>query len=133
MKLINIIMVLSTLSISTPVLASPASDALMAELTAAGASQPDVAKGKAAWAFENRGDDGELSSCSSCHTTNLTQTGKHRKTHKTIEPMSPRVNAERFTDKKKMEKWFKRNCKDVMARECTAQEKANFLAFLLAQ
>jgi hypothetical protein len=133
MKLFNIIMVLSAFSISAPVLASPASDALMAEFKAAGATHPDAAKGKAAWAQENRGEDGEMTSCSSCHTTNLSQAGKHHKTRKTIEPMSQRVNAERFTDKKKMEKWFKRNCKDVLARECTVQEKADFLAFLLAQ
>jgi len=31
-----------------------------------------------------------------------------------------------------VEKWFKRNCKDVLARECTAQEKADFVAFLIA-
>jgi hypothetical protein len=47
--------------------------------------------------------------------------------------MSMKVNAERFTDVKKIEKWFKRNCKDAWGRECTVQEKADFLTFLLAQ
>jgi len=47
--------------------------------------------------------------------------------------MSARVNAERYTDEKKIEKWFKRNCKDTWGRECTAQEKGDFLTFLLAQ
>jgi len=29
--------------------------------------------------------------------------------------------------------WFKRNCNDAWGRDCTAQEKADFLAFMLAQ
>jgi hypothetical protein len=40
-------------------------------------------------------------------------------------------NPERFTDQTKAEKWFKRNCNDVLARECTAQEKADVLSWLL--
>jgi hypothetical protein len=32
----------------------------------------------------------------------------------------------------KVEKWFKRNCKDVLDRECTVQEKADFVAFLIS-
>ncbi|MEA3244387.1 MAG: DUF1924 domain-containing protein, partial [Pseudomonadota bacterium] len=33
-------------------------------------------------------------------------------------------------DGKKIEKWFKRNCKWTLGRECTAQEKADFLAYI---
>ena len=40
-------------------------------------------------------------------------------------------NAERFTDAAKSEKWFRRNCNDVVGRECTAAEKADVLAWLL--
>jgi hypothetical protein len=36
--------------------------------------------------------------------------------------------AERFTDSAVVDKWFKRNCKDVLPRECTAPEKADVLA-----
>ena len=57
--------------------------------------------------------------------------GKTR-AHKSIEPLAPVANRERLTDPAKVEKWFKRNCKDVLARECTAQEKADFLAFLIS-
>ena len=44
--------------------------------------------------------------------------------------MAPAFNAERFTDAAKVEKWFRRNCNDVVGRECTAAEKADVLAWL---
>jgi len=70
-------------------------------------------------------------SCSSCHTDNPAAPGKHAKTGKAIEPLAPSANAERFTNPKKVEKWFKRNCNDVLGRACTAQEKGDVLAYLL--
>ncbi|TBR21868.1 MAG: DUF1924 domain-containing protein, partial [Candidatus Nitrosotenuis sp.] len=33
-------------------------------------------------------------------------------------------------DPKFVEKWFKRNCKETLERECTPQEKGDFLAYL---
>lgn len=68
--------------------------------------------------------------CASCHTDDPKQVGK-TKVGKRIEPMAPAVNAERFTDPKKTEKWFGRNCKDVLERECTPREKASFIAWLM--
>ncbi len=73
---------------------------------------------------------GELS-CSACHTDNPAAMGKHVKTSKAIQPLAPSANAERFTDPTKVEKWFKRNCHDVLARVCTPQEKGDVLAYLL--
>jgi hypothetical protein len=70
-------------------------------------------------------------SCTSCHTENPAATGKHAKTEKPIDPMAPSANAERFTNPKKIEKWFKRNCSDVLDRVCTPQEKGDVLAYLL--
>lgn len=70
-------------------------------------------------------------SCSSCHTENPATPGRHAKTGKTIAPLAPAVNAERFTSTAEAEKWFKRNCKDVMGRECTPQEKGDVLAYLM--
>lgn len=70
-------------------------------------------------------------SCASCHTKSPTGTGKHQVTGKTIAPLAPAVNAERFTRPSKVEKWFKRNCGDVLGRACTAQEKGDVLAFLV--
>jgi hypothetical protein len=71
-------------------------------------------------------------SCSSCHTENPATQGKHAKTGKLILPLAPAANAERFTDIGKVEKWFKRNCNDVLSRACTAQEKGDVLTYLLA-
>ncbi|WP_020559039.1 DUF1924 domain-containing protein [Thiofilum flexile] len=70
-------------------------------------------------------------SCASCHTANPTQAGKHAKTGKVIDPLAPSANAERFTSTKKVEKWFKRNCNDVLDRECTALEKGDVITYLL--
>ena len=70
-------------------------------------------------------------SCASCHTDNPAAPGKHAKTGKTIDPLAPSANAERFTSPKKVAKWFKRNCNDVLDRVCTPQEKGDVLAYLL--
>lgn len=71
-------------------------------------------------------------SCATCHTQNPAATGKHTKTGKTIQPLAPAANAERFTDPAKVEKWFKRNCNDVVSRACTPLEKGDVLTFLLS-
>jgi hypothetical protein len=71
-------------------------------------------------------------SCSSCHTAVPTVDGKHASTGKVIAPMAPAFNAERFTDPAKTEKWFRRNCNDVVGRECTPAEKADVITWLLS-
>ena len=70
-------------------------------------------------------------SCSSCHGAVPTQAGKHASTGKSIGALAPAFNRERFTDAAKTEKWFRRNCNDVVGRECTAAEKADVLSWLL--
>ena len=70
--------------------------------------------------------------CASCHGALPTQAGKHASTGKSIDALAPAFNPERFTDTAKTEKWFRRNCNDVASRECTAAEKADVLAWLLA-
>jgi mono/diheme cytochrome c family protein len=70
-------------------------------------------------------------SCSSCHTDNPATLGKHAKTGKPIQPLAPSANAERFTDPAKVEKWFKRNCNDVLGRVCSPQERGDVLSYLL--
>lgn len=71
-------------------------------------------------------------SCSTCHTENPVGSGKHAKTGKIIKALAPAGNAQRFTDPAKVEKWFKRNCNDVLDRTCTAQEKGDVLTYLLS-
>ena len=71
-------------------------------------------------------------SCASCHTNNPGQGGAHAVTHKAIEPLAPAANSRRFSDAAKVEKWFGRNCKEVVGRACSAAEKADFVQFLLS-
>ena len=71
-------------------------------------------------------------SCSTCHTTMPTVDGKHASTGKVIGAMAPAFNPDRFTDTAKTEKWFRRNCNDVIGRECSAAEKADVMAWLLS-
>ncbi len=73
---------------------------------------------------------GQERRCASCHTSDPRQGGKHAKTGKPIAPMAPSVNPERLTDNRKIAKWFKRNCKWTLGRECTPREQGDLLAFL---
>lgn len=77
--------------------------------------------------FRTKGSDW---SCATCHTVDPRRPGRHTVTGKAIEPMAPAVNPRRFTDVAKVEKWFKRNCKDVLDRECTALEKGDVITYL---
>jgi mono/diheme cytochrome c family protein len=71
-------------------------------------------------------------SCASCHTEDPRAGGRHAKTGKPIAPLAPAANAERFTDAAAAEKWFRRNCNDVLGRACTAQEKGDVLQYLMS-
>jgi hypothetical protein len=71
-------------------------------------------------------------SCASCHTANALGPGKHAKTGKPIAPLAPAANPERFTDAATVDKWFRRNCNDVLGRACTAQEKGDVLQYLMS-
>ncbi len=79
--------------------------------------------------FVNR-QGGEWS-CASCHGNPPTGPARHASTGKAIAPLAPAFNPERFTNTAKVDKWFKRNCNDVLSRECTATEKADLLTWLL--
>jgi uncharacterized protein DUF1924 len=71
-------------------------------------------------------------SCASCHTDNPLAAGRHAKTGKAIAPLAPAANPERFTDGAAVDKWFRRNCNDVLGRACTAQEKGDVLQYLMS-
>ncbi len=80
--------------------------------------------------FFNSRHGGEWS-CASCHNTPPTTEGKHPNTGKVIPTLAPSFNAKTFTDVAKADKWFRRNCNDVLKRECTAPEKADVMAYLI--
>jgi cytochrome c553 len=74
---------------------------------------------------------GDLGSCASCHGVVPVKEGKDAVSEKKIAPLAPSANASRFTDRAIVEAKFRLNCKDLMARECTAAEKADILSWLL--
>lgn len=70
--------------------------------------------------------------CTSCHGTSPRDTGRNL-TGKTIEAMAASVTPSRYTDPAKVEKWFGRNCNEVLGRECSAQEKGDWLTYMISQ
>lgn len=100
---------------------------LLAGYTAQAGKPADAARGQQLFVTRQ----GREWSCASCHQSLPTQAGRHAGTGKTIEALAPAFNPKRFSDEAKVEKWFRRNCKDVMARECTPAEKADVLAWLI--
>jgi len=72
----------------------------------------------------------KMPACTACHTDSPAQPGRHAVTGKAIKPLAPRAEAARFSDPAKTEKWFRRNCTEVLGRECSAAEKADFVRFL---
>lgn len=115
--------------LSAPALADTPQQILAAYQQQAGSAS--AARGEKFFFAKVSQASGEAASCTSCHTDNPKAIGKTR-AHKPIEPLAPVANRERLTDPAKVEKWFKRNCKDVLTRECSAQEKADFVAFLIS-
>ena len=70
--------------------------------------------------------------CAACHGAVPTKDGKDLVSEKKIGPLAPAFNTARFTDAAKVEHNFRINCKDVIGRECTAQEKADVMTWLLS-
>jgi len=81
---------------------------------------------------QHRSTHEKMPNCAACHGDNPTTAGRHVITNKTLEPLAPVSGSERFTSATKVEKWFRRNCGEVVGRECTAAEKADFLRYLLS-
>lgn len=94
----------------------------------AAGQKEDAARGET---FFKKTHGGEWS-CASCHGQTLTREGQHVSTGKRISPLAPSANPERLTDTAKVDKWLRRNCKDVLSRECSALEKADLLAYLVS-
>jgi uncharacterized membrane protein len=101
---------------------------LLAGYTAQAGQPANASKGEAFF----KASHGQEWQCTSCHGKSPMSGGRHASTDKAIEPLAPAANAKRFTDSAKVEKWFRRNCKDVLARECSAIEKADVLAWLIS-
>jgi mono/diheme cytochrome c family protein len=88
-----------------------------------------VARGEAFFLARQTTGNVDTPSCSTCHTTNPRNEGQTT-VGKAISPMAVSRTPDRFTDLAKVEKWFRRNCDTVIGRECTPQEKGDFIAFM---
>lgn len=103
--------------------------ALTLQMQAFAADAASIEEGKKLYFLERTNSKGVKMSCTTCHTSDAKQVGRTR-ANKEIKPLAPVANPERFTDTAKMEKWFKRNCMDVLERPCTDTEKENFVQYL---
>ena len=104
-------------------------DQLRAAATASGGFSGFSAERGRAFFMSRHGNDW---SCASCHGERPDSTGKHARTGKQIAPLAPTANAERFADETRAEKWFRRNCNDVLGRACTPLEKGDVLTWLMS-
>mgnify|MGYP001302792549 CR=1 FL=1 len=109
-------------------LAAPAQQALLSEWQTGSTRAFSATRGQKL--FNDR--TGSDWSCATCHTADPRQAGQHATTSKPIKPLAPAANAARFTDPAKVEKWFRRNCNDVLGRECTPTEKGDVLTWLMS-
>jgi hypothetical protein len=120
---------------TTQLAAADVVDDLLKTYQGAGAKDFSASNGETLWhkAHPDPKDAGKSRSCTTCHGEDLRTKGKHVVTGKVIEPMARSANKDRLTDPKFIEKWFTRNCKWVLARECTPQEKGDVLSYLRKQ
>lgn len=98
----------------------------LARWSAQAGQAPSAQRGQALFTQRHGGEW----SCSSCHGNPPTGQGKHASTGKPIAPLAPAFNPQSLTDTAKVDKWLRRNCKDVLSRECTPLEKADVLDYL---
>lgn len=133
MKTLTLIL---SLAVSAPVWAETPAELLAAYKAEATQAQPgftpSAERGRQFFLAKRPVND-KMNSCAACHTENPRQAGSHVITGKTIGAMAPAANPERFTSSAKVEKWFRRNCTEVVGRACSAAEKADFIQFLSAK
>lgn len=93
---------------------------------------PSAERGRALFTGSPGGGKPDSPSCTSCHGDDP-RSGGHSRAGKPIAPLAPSVVPARLTDAADVAKWFRRNCAEVLGRDCTAAEKADLVAFLISQ
>lgn len=116
--------------------ADPRRDAILAEFLAQAkkdeASFSRFVAERGATFFRATHPGGKQASCTSCHGSSPLDKGKTR-AGKDIDPMAVSKSPTRYTDRDTVEKWFTRNCQDVLGRACTAKEKGDFITYMMGQ
>ena len=118
--------------LSTATIAGPREDLLAQYAAAAKASGFSAVRGQALHTQSFSGGKPDTPSCTTCHGKDTRSAGRAL-TGKTIEPVAVSVTPTRYTDPAKVEKWFKRNCNEVLGRECTPLEKGDWLSAMISR
>ena len=137
LTLSHVLAAVLALSISGAAVAGPREDQLAAYAAAAKAANPafagfSAARGKTLHTQAFGGGKPDTPACTSCHGNDPRGAGR-TPAGKTVEAMALSVTPTRYVDPAKVEKWFKRNCNEVLGRECNAQEKGDWLTFMAGQ
>jgi hypothetical protein len=132
----NAVYALALTAVCTAILTNPASagprEDIIAGFMAQGAGPANPANGAKMYSTTYGTGKPDTPKCTTCHGATPQQSGQTR-TGKSIDPMAVSRAPNRFTDKKKVDKWFRRNCNGVIGRECTPQEKVDFLTYMVSQ
>lgn len=112
--------------------AGPREDQLAQYAAAAKSAGFSALRGQTLHTQNFAGGKPDTPACTTCHGKDTRGAGRTL-TGKPIEAVAVSVTPTRYTDPAKVEKWFKRNCNEVLGRECTPQEKGDWLTFMLTQ
>ena len=129
--------VLTALLLPLAGVAAPRDALLAAQAAAAKAADPafsgfSAARGEKLQVTKFTGGKAETPSCTSCHGDSPRRAGR-TPAGKSIDALAVSVSPTRYTDAAKVEKWFKRNCHEVLGRECTPLEKGDWLSAMISQ
>lgn len=135
----NLVTLLAIAALTLPAssFAGPRDELLAQYATAAGKETPafsgfSAARGKTLHTQKFAGGKPDTPACTTCHSENARGAGRTL-TGKAIEAVAVSATPQRYTDPAKVEKWFKRNCNEVLGRACTAQEKGDWLSYMISQ
>lgn len=96
-------------------------------------SGPSAAEGKLFFNQKIKLFNGKKMACASCHTINPADSGKNIITSKKIPPLSPAIYSKRFSNLDKVEDQFTQHCNDILGNDCTAEQKADFITYLITE
>ena len=138
-KVTGLLLSIALLSLFQPLssLAAPRDELLAQYATAAKTENSSFsgissARGEKLYRAKFTSGKPDTPSCTTCHAESPRSAGR-TPTGKSIEAVAVSVTPARYTDPAKVEKWFKRNCNEVLGRECTALEKGDWLSYMISQ
>lgn len=137
MKPITLQCLLALIVFPLMAVAAPRDDILSPYAAAAKAASPSFAgfsakRGETLHLSKFNGGKPDTPSCTTCHGESPRSTGR-TPAGKSIDPLAVSISPARYTDPAKVEKWFRRNCNEVLGRECTALEKGDWLTYVIGQ